>query len=42
LTRQLSGRKLPSRARDRKLLSQLPAAWRRFAVAPLFWPENGV
>ena len=37
LTRQLSGRKAPAWARERKLCAQLPGAWRRFAAAPRFW-----
>ena len=37
LTRELSGRQVPPRERERKLLSQLPGAWRQFAAAPRFW-----
>jgi len=37
LTRKLAGRKARSEERERKLLSQLPGAWRRFAAAPRFW-----
>lgn len=37
LTRQLSGREMRSGERERKLLSELPGAWRRFAAAPRFW-----
>jgi CHAD domain-containing protein len=37
LTRQLSGREARSEKRERKLLSDLPGAWRRFAAAPRFW-----
>ncbi len=37
LTRQLSGRKTPAWARERKLFAQLPGAWRRFATARRFW-----
>ena len=37
LTRQLMGREARPGERERKLLSQLPGAWRRFAAAPRFW-----
>jgi len=37
LSRQLGARRAPARARERELLEQLPAAWRRFASAPRFW-----
>lgn len=37
LTRQLAGREARSQERERKLLSDLPGAWRRFAAAPRFW-----
>jgi len=37
LTRQLSGRDTRPKERERKLLSELAGAWRRFAAAPRFW-----
>jgi CHAD domain-containing protein len=39
LTRQVRGTRAPRRLgqRERKLVSLLPAAWRRFAWAPRFW-----
>jgi CHAD domain-containing protein len=37
LTRELSGRDVRPGGRERKLLQQLPGAWRRFAAAPRFW-----
>ena len=37
LTRKLAGRKARSEERERKLLSELPGAWRCFASAPRFW-----
>ena len=37
LTRKLSGHEVRPRKRERKLLSQLPGAWRQFVAAPRFW-----
>jgi CHAD domain-containing protein len=43
LRRELTGERARRRVdqRERKLLSQLPAAWRRFASAPRFWRKSG-
>jgi CHAD domain-containing protein len=42
LTRQVRGTRAPRRLgqRERKLVSLLPAAWRRFTWAPRFWREK--
>jgi CHAD domain-containing protein len=37
LTLQLSGRDTRPKERERKLLSQLTAAWRQFVASPRFW-----
>jgi CHAD domain-containing protein len=37
IAREMGGRRAPVGARERVLLAQLPAAWRRFARAPRFW-----
>jgi len=44
LMREMRGRRARREpdARERKLVSLLPAAWRRFTSAPRFWRENGV